>query len=218
MNTPVTKHSVTELVSGRCLTCGQNTDDAETGRPREYCSDACRQSGYRLRRREGPDWWQSRPWHAAAALADQERRERTAQERAERAAAEQRRAEWLSAMPPQVRAGVLQAEQAKLAAKSELFNRAHARLQRQERALNLRFMQAIGTQPRTLGKVALLDPVDDERMEKLLNRAVVTDSDDEAAACLVKARSLWRSANPGVLEGIRDSESRLTATGSEVAQ
>jgi len=33
----------------RCLYCDTNMDPADTGRPRRYCSNECRQAGYRAR-------------------------------------------------------------------------------------------------------------------------------------------------------------------------
>lgn len=180
----------------RCLTCGEQVQVEETGRSRRYCSDACRQRGYRLRRREGPNWWRSRPWHPEAAREEAERQAKYARQAAERKATDQReqqaRAVRLAAMPPHVREGVMRAQREQSEQYWRTFDREMGRLQRRERGIGQRFFERVGATAHQMGKVVALDPVDDERVEKLMNRAVATNSDDEAAACLAKARAIWR--------------------------
>jgi site-specific DNA-methyltransferase (adenine-specific) len=41
----------------RCATCKTTLEQQPSGRHRRYCSDACKQAGYRRRRRHNQFWW-----------------------------------------------------------------------------------------------------------------------------------------------------------------
>jgi hypothetical protein len=97
-----------------CLRCGTDIDQPETGRPRKYCGDTCRQAGYRLHRKLGIHWFMQQPWYQpwiAEQTAKRERRQtvesererKQAGERAERERAAAERQAMLDAMTPDER-------------------------------------------------------------------------------------------------------------------
>jgi hypothetical protein len=98
-------------VRGLCMVCLAKTPppldnpyrEGDGGRRRRYCSDRCRQRGYRLRRASGEDWWLKQPWRMEY---DRLRADR------EEAAAEAAKAKELalSLMPPEDRRRVEKAE------------------------------------------------------------------------------------------------------------
>ena len=71
-----------------CLRCGAHLPPADPGwggRPRQFCCDACRKAGQRLRAALGRDWWHHQPWYPDWAAADErEHREQQQRDRAAR--------------------------------------------------------------------------------------------------------------------------------------
>jgi hypothetical protein len=180
-------------VVGLCLVCGTKTppppdnpyrvDDGGGGRRRRYCSDRCKQRGYRLRRANGEDWWLKQPWRIEF---DRLRADREA------AAASAAKAKELamSLMPPEERRRVEKAEfdQQLHAMKvvADQLGRAERRWKLTGKLSDEMFLAAMEGRKLRFG-----DPCDDEQIAKLLNHAVACDSNTEAQAFFDKARALW---------------------------
>lgn len=178
----------------RCLRCGERISYPETGRPREYCGDACRQAGARLRRKHGWYWWKHQPWYAPWAAErvawheqwerDRPEREREAQAEREQAEAkrEERRA-LLASMPPDVRRAFDEAEdQARRRSRQDT----DLTILRMElETISLRHEELLRA---TGHQVRLVDM--SRKIEKLLRSALYAENDDEAAAMFAGARRL----------------------------
>ena len=178
----------------RCLRCGEHVSYPETGRPREYCGDACRQAAVRLRRKHGYYWWKQQGWYepwAASEVARREQWERGRPER-DRQATEQRdkieaereeRRKLLAAMPPDVRKAYDEAE-----ARARRKSRETGDLAMLQIELDIvstkhdELLRATGRQ------IKLIDG--SRKMEKLLRSALYAENEDEARAMFAKARAL----------------------------
>ena len=193
----------------RCLRCGKHVSYPETGRPREYCGDACRQAGARLRRKHGYDWWKQQDWYepwVAGEAARCERWERDRPER-ERQAAEQRakaetergeRRKLLASMPPDVR---------------KAFDEAEARARRESRQTgDLAILQIeldiLSSKHEDLlratgRQIRLIDG--SRKMDKLLRSALYSENEAEARAMFAKARAL-RAAGDDLDEELSTNE------------
>jgi hypothetical protein len=157
--------------------------DEGGGRRRRYCSDRCKQRGYRLRRANGEDWWLKQPWRMEY---DRLRTNR------EGAAADAAKAKELalSLMPPEERRRVEKAEfdQQLHAMKivADQLGRAERRWKLTGKLSDEMFLAAMQGRKLRFG-----DPCDDDQVAKLLNHAVACDSNTEAQAFFDKARALW---------------------------
>jgi len=193
-----------------CLRCGvdlPSPDPGWGGRPRQYCGDACRKAGQRLRAALGGDWWQHQPWYPSWAAAGQRerqeqkdradagRRERGRQAEAIRQQVEEKRRKasedrkLLENMPPPVRAGVEAARRAEgerarrqfallaLRMDLELLSERHARI-----------LAETGQRVQLTGQAS--------RVEKLLWADALAPDDAEAQALFAKAREL-AAKDPG---------------------
>ena len=171
----------------RCLTCGATIDraSADLGRRRRYCDAKCRQRGHRLRQQLGTDWIAVQPWRVVADA------EAARLDAAQRQAQAQREAA-LRLMSPDARQRLLAGEQRAWTAQADLMLRKIARLQRQIDASRRLTSAQVSALARGEDMSMPLDPCDDDRVVKLLNLAVVTDSSAEATAFFAKARSIWR--------------------------
>ena len=166
-----------------CLRCGGELNRQRTGRTRDYCSDACRQAGCRLRKLRGPDWWHAQPWYPGWQAEWEEWRAARKRERDE--AVEERT--LLESMPPGVRAGAEAARRASFERNMNALSLATVRLQVE--ALNAENEDAL----RAAGLSVELVPAGHGKVAKLLHTAVLTDSEAEAAAMLARARALVAS-------------------------
>lgn len=172
-----------------CLRCGGELPRyAGTGRRREYCGDACRRAGGRLRGHLGADWWHEQAWYpgwAAERARWRGERERERAEASRRAEAEfARERALLDAMPPDVRAGAEQARRAWFERQTHGLQLATARLEAD--SLNLKYADTLAA----FGLAVQLCPAASGRVAKLLWAAASTDSEQEAASMLGKARAL----------------------------
>jgi hypothetical protein len=179
----------------RCLRCGASIDGyPDTGRGREYCGDACRQAGARLRRKHGWYWWRQQPWYQPwvaerAARHEQwerdrpERERKTAEDRAERERKAEEKRRLIDSMPPDVRKSYEAAKDS--AYRKSLENTKLQTLQME--LINLsheheELLRATGHQ------IRLIDM--SRKIEKLLRSALYAENEDEAQAMFDKARKL----------------------------
>jgi hypothetical protein len=178
----------------QCLRCGEHICYPETGRPREYCGDACRQAGARLRRKHGCYWWKQQPWYPGW-LADEKtrhekwererpERERQAEEaRQERARADAEEARLIGSMPPDIRKSYEAAKADARRRRAEKTDLAILRMRLETIALENEDL--LGT---TGYQIRLIDM--SRKMDKLLRSALYAENEHEAAALFAKARQL----------------------------
>jgi hypothetical protein len=163
------------------------------GRP---AASACKQRGYRLRRKNGPDWWRTQPWYVTwCAERDQDLAEQKRAREEKRRLDEQARqlqAQARAVMSPEARAAFDRRELAEEKASLDALQRRMVRdRRRRELTAAMRYEQALAAMS---GKrLRFGDPCDDDQIAKLLNHAVSCDSDVEAATFFEKARRLWRA-------------------------
>lgn len=172
-----------------CLRCGTKLSREPAGRPRKYCSAACRQAGNRLARLRGGEWWHEQPWYDAWQAERDRRRQDRAQQAAEAQAERDAHRKLLDSMPPDIRAGAEAARRAEVNRWGDGLALAAARIEIGALAEKYagpltRAALAVQLVPAGYGKVA-----------KLLHVAASTDSDAEAAAMLSRARTLVASGD-----------------------
>jgi hypothetical protein len=176
----------------RCRTCGDDFDGEVGefgGRRRHYCGPRCRQRGYRLRGKLGADWWRQQPWRVEADRQEAER-QRLAQE------AKQQREAALQLMSPEERKRIKDAEYKAWIANLTAANRRTQRLERRIR-LTKQLLTEEQLKATLEGRVVRFgNPCDDEQIELLLNKAIVTDTPAEASAFFDKARRIWHKQSP----------------------
>lgn len=178
----------------RCLRCGDHISYPETGRPREYCGDTCRQAGNRLRRQHGWHWYKHQAWYPLYVAEERERAEqwerqqpeRDRKRAEERAEAERKTAEEIrlrASMPPDVRQAYEKAEAAARRKSRELGGLTTVRLAIENLSLeHAELLRSTGRQ------IRLIDM--SRKLEKLLRSALYAENEHEAIAMLTKARQL----------------------------
>lgn len=183
----------------RCLRCGEPVSYPETGRPREYCGDACRQGGARLRRKHGYYWWKRQPWypiwlaeeaawHERWEAGREERERKQAEERAEAEAARAAKQHLIDSMPDDARKAYKDAERQARRRSMEDMGLVTLRLKLETISLeNDELLKKTGHQ------IQLID--NSARMDKLLRSALYADNEAEAAAMFAKARQLRAAGN-----------------------
>lgn len=205
-------------VHERCLRCGASisglTDDP--GRPRQYCGDACRKAGQRLRERHGPHWWKQQPWYpdwVAAKVAwheeweagRPERERKAAEERAGRDRQRAEREQLVASMPPDVRRAY---EQAEAKGRRESLERVALNTLRLKldtlASEHADLLRATGHQIRLTNE--------SRKIEKLLRAALYAQSETEAMALFAKARAL-RAAGEDLDEPLTGMDLLRTALG-----
>lgn len=176
-----------------CLRCGKPLPERDYltlddgGRPRQWCSDACRRAASRLRKSRGDRWWQQQPWYPAWAAAREEWL--AAAEERERQLAEHRK--LVSALPREARQGF---DEARRAEEKRHFSRIMLAMALD--TFRIEFERKHRRRIADFGCEIRLVDLAESKVEKLLRQAVRTDNEHEAMAMFAQARKMVAAGAP----------------------
>ncbi len=182
----------------QCLRCGKDLQGNDTGRPQQYCGDACRRAACRIRRKlewtAWEPWWKQQPWYAEWAAKQRrhaeewerdrpERERKNAEDRAERDRKAEEKRKLIESMPPGVR-------QSYETASAEARRKSHEDhlLVMLKLAIDNLITEHSEVLAATRQQVKLISG--SRKLDKLLRAAIDADNEHEALALFAKARQV----------------------------